>query len=261
MVAAPNAMNGVWQMQNTPWWSEEGDGPPDINPDIDDVAFVGDMAACIASLGVPLSRTAVLAGYSVGAMFAARVACAPPRGLTIAAAALSHGIQSEVAPRGCVGAPLLLFSSGVDINVPLCRRATLWDAILPVDWAYDALQPKLDAWIHYNGGDTDAPGQSQCAAAPHDGGVFDSDTQLFVWPGRPGVLTALLWQPTGIHAWPRWLAGCDDNTDGVDFAIAFYLSALAGAVTVVPPTCRGLAPCTPKLPCDAPISETFVSSW
>ncbi len=256
MVAAPNALNAEWNLHN-----EANDGPPDLRPDVDEIAFMGDMVTCIAALGVPLTRKAVLSGYSLGGMFACRIACSPPPGLTIAAVATAGGIQSEVAQRACVGAPMLLFQGGEDTQTPLCKRATLWDTVFVADLAYDALQPKLDDWIRYNGGDIAVMAPTMCARA--EDGSDDSDTEVFSWPGRAGVITVMFWSPTGIHWWPRRLTGCGPHNgmDSVDVAIAFYQSALAGNALAVPPMCGGLAPCVRKLPCDAPATETWVSSW
>jgi hypothetical protein len=70
-----------------------------------------------------------------------------------------------------------------------------------------------------------------------------------------------VWIPEGGHIWPRQLAGCPGDTAGIDAAMSFYESALAGEPQPVTPFCAGgFAPCERKLPCDAPTAGDWVSS-
>ena len=224
------------------------DGPPDLTPWIDEVAFVGDVAACIGgAMGVPLDGRAVLQGYSLGAMLACQVACAPPPGLTITAVAVAGGV--DTAPRGatsCVAAPLLLLQGDADTQVPLCDRAAQWGP-----FSYAPTWPKLRAWIAAMGGDPAVRTQTMCAGGP--GGDV---ARLYNWPGSKGP-TAMLWLPGGIHWWPPYVDGCPSslNWHSTDYAIAFYRSALAGAPNPLPEQCApGFAPCQRRFPCDPLLS-------
>jgi poly(3-hydroxybutyrate) depolymerase len=251
-VAAPNGLpgalrvGGTWALRN-----DAGDGYGDVYPDVDDGIFIADMVNCIAALGVPLRREAtVLAGYSIGAKFASRLACAPAGsvgGVTVRALALAGGIQAE-ASRACPGGPvpLLLFQGGGDPQVPFCGRAAHMGP-----GAYTASAPQFDVWTRYNGGDEDPNSGTDvtCSAL--------GDAVVYAHPPRAphGAPTTLFWLPAGTHVWPRPpvpLGGC--AADASDVALAFYAAALGAANPAdVPPVpralCGGLAPCRRDPPC------------
>jgi poly(3-hydroxybutyrate) depolymerase len=248
VVAAPNALFAEWMMRNGP-----NDGPPDLAPGVDDVAFVGDMVRCIAAMGVPLNMNAVLSGYSLGGMFAGRIACTPPAGLTVVALAAAGGIQSASPhnERTCVPTSLMLFEGGAETQVPLCKRATIWGN----SFSYAPLMPRLEDWVRYNGGEVGVREPTQCAA--------DDGTRVYTWGGNDATekLTVLVWIPDGGHIWPRQLAGCPGDTAGIDASIAFYQSALAGTPQPVAPFCAGgFTPCERDLPCAAPTAGDWVTS-
>ena len=125
VVAAPDGLpmtgglGGTWVLHN-----RAGDGAGDIHADADDVALIGLIAKCVAALQVPLSGQLLLAGYSLGAKFACRVACAPPPGLRVVAVALAAGVQAEADDVCGSPAATLLFQGGQDPQLPFCARAT-----------------------------------------------------------------------------------------------------------------------------------------
>jgi len=243
VLVGPNAQTlGSWTVHHGAL-----DGPPDVTPWNDDVAFLADVIACIGgAMGVPLDGRAVLQGYSIGAMFAAQVACAPPAGLAVAAVAVAGGIDTPPSTSaGCLTAPLLLLQGDADTQVPLCDRAAQWGP-----FSYAPTWPKVRAWIQRTGGDPATRAQTMCAPSGDGGDV----AQLFTWPGAPGKgPTAVLWLPGGIHWWPPYIDGCPAslNWHSTDWAIAFYQSALAGLPAPLPAQCAsGFAPCERRFPCD-----------
>jgi polyhydroxybutyrate depolymerase len=229
-VAAPDGLpgtlgvGGVWRLQNA-----AGDGSGDVHPDVDDVAFVADVAACVAALGVPLSGRLALAGFSLGAKFAARVACAPPPGFASVALAVAAGLQ-EPRPAPCA-APLLLFQGSADPQVPFCTRAAQLGPM-----AYWPTRAHFEAWLLSNGADDAAAQAQRCSPL--------GDSVLYKYPPRAGgAPTKLFWSQGGSHVWPGALAGC--SGDGTDVALAF----LADPSQPLP--CDGLAACTRDPPCGA----------
>jgi poly(3-hydroxybutyrate) depolymerase len=242
VVAAPDGLPGLAGLGGT-WGihNDIGDGAGDVRPWVDDIAFLGDVAACIASLGVPLDGTAVLAGYSLGAKFASRVACTPPPGLRVVAAALAAGVQAEASRGACAGGavPTILFQGAADAQVPLCVRALGLGA-----FSYAPTMPHFAALVRRNGGD---PSAYDALASP----LGDTAVYRFAGAGAP---TALYWLPTGGHVWPGRISGCAG--DASDVALAFFDSARAAgpaaAATVPPRLCAGLAPAQRQLPCGAP---------
>ena len=245
VLVGPNAQTlGSWTVHHGAL-----DGPPDATPWNDDVAFLADVVACIGgAMGVPLDGRAVLQGYSIGAMVAAQVACAPPPGLAVAAVAVAGGIDTPPsAATGCVTAPLLLMQGDADTQVPLCDRATQWGP-----FSYAPTWPKLRAWIQSTGGDPAVRAQAMCA--PSGDGTGGDAAQLFKWPGAAGKgPTAVLWLPGGIHWWPPYIDGCPSslNWHSTDYVIAFYQSVLAGTPEPLPAQCApGFVPCVRHFPCD-----------
>jgi poly(3-hydroxybutyrate) depolymerase len=258
-VAAPNGLpgalrvGGTWALRN-----DAGDGYGDVHPDVDDAVFVADMVKCISALGVPLRKEeTVLAGFSIGAKFASRLACAPRGsigGVTIRALALAGGIQAE-ASRACPGGPvpLLLFQGAGDPQVPFCSRAAHMGP-----GAYTASAPQFDVFTRYNGGDENDADVS-CSAL--------GDAVVYAHPPHTphGAPTTLFWLPAGTHVWPRPpapLGGC--AADASDVALAFYSAALGAASPAdVPPVpralCGGLAPCRRDPPCGRLTTSNAVS--
>ena len=225
-VAAPDGLpgtlgvGGVWRLQNA-----ADDGSGDVHPAVDDVAFVADVTACVAGLGVPLSDRLALAGFSLGAKFASRLACAPPPGFAAVAVAVAAGLQ-EPRPATC-SAPLLMFQGGADPQVPFCNRAAQLGPM-----AYWPTRLHFEAWLLSNDADVAAASQ-RCSLL--------GDTVLYKYPGS--APTKLLWSPGGSHVWPGALPGCAG--DGTDVALAFL------ADPAQPLRCDGLAPCARDPPCGA----------
>ena len=227
-VAAPDGLpgalgvGGVWRLQNA-----AGDGSGDVHPDVDDLAFVADVAACVAALGVPLSDRLALAGFSIGAKFAARVACSPPPGFASVVMAVAAGLQ-EPRPATC-SAPLLVFQGSADPQVPFCTRAAQLGPM-----AYWPTRLHFEAWLLSNGADDGARLQ-RCSLL--------GDSALYKYPPRAGgAPTKLFWSQGGAHVWPDALAGCSGG--GTDVALSFLKDPAR------PLPCEGLAACTRDPPCD-----------
>ena len=113
VVAAPDGLpgsggvGGTWALNNDP-----ADGAGDVYNDVDDKAFVRDVVSCIRSLGVSLSGDLYVTGWSLGAKFATRLACAPAVNnatvpLRVVALTVASGVQAET-ERACAGAPVPL---------------------------------------------------------------------------------------------------------------------------------------------------------
>jgi poly(3-hydroxybutyrate) depolymerase len=247
-VAAPDGLpmtgaglGGTWVLHN-----RAGDGAGDVHGDVDDIAFIGLIAKCIAAFQVPLSNKLLLAGYSLGAKFACRVACAPPPGLHVVAVALAAGIQAE-ADADCAGPPVptLLFQGGRDENVPFCTRARLGR------FAYDPTVSHFAALAARNGARS-MP--EQLCSALGDGVMYSYRPPPGAANGTAAA-TVLFWMPGGGHVWPRApLPGCVG--DGTEVALAFFGAQLrGGAAAQQSPlpraVCAAMTPCPQRAgPCE-----------
>ena len=239
----PGGLGGTWVLHNRP-----GDGAGDVHADADDIAFVAIVAKCVAALQVPLSGQLLLAGYSLGAKFACRLACAPPPGLRVVAAALAAGVQAE-AGDAC-GAPVatLLFQGGQDSQVPFCARASRLGPL-----SYEATASHFAALAARNGVAATAPPEQLCSALG-DGVMYSYRPP----PGAPqgaAAAAVLFWLPGGNHVWPRQpLPGCVG--DGTEVALAFFGAQLRGgggaAQSPVPrAACAALVACPQRAgPCE-----------
>ena len=135
VVAAPDGRpgsggaGGTWALNNDP-----GDGAGDVYSDVDDKVFIRDVVSCIRSLGVSLSGDLYVTGWSLGAKFATRLACAaavnnatvPP--LRVVALTIASGIQAET-ERACTGAPVpLLMIQARTPRAEFCKRPASADS-------------------------------------------------------------------------------------------------------------------------------------
>ena len=255
IVLAPNGLPGVLGLGGTwPLLNQAGDGSGDAGAQ-DDRTFVADCLDCVNQLLQGLTPSASLsgdvyaAGWSIGAKFAARLACGGSANApalrspyTVRALALSAGLQADPGSQCLNGGkpvPVVAFACPTDLIVPFCTSAV----VVFGSAAYHATRPEFDLWrSSYNGAPShmDETCSTDDIVALFSSGQGDSTTALVWWPAS--VTSAY-----GGHDWPMSLSGCGSATA---VSMRLFGNVRTGTST---PLCGSMSACgaSPPTPCSA----------